>query len=82
MLPVTFYDLTSKVRQPHFLCTLLIKAVAKLWPVSRGKSSSRCKKNMGQMYIGVAIFGNYNLPRLREGRLVTSPPEVGEKPGV
>lgn len=61
-LPITFCDLPSKVMQSHVLYVLLVKAIIKVHPGSRGGLISQCKKSMSEMYVGAAIFGYYNLP--------------------
>ena len=61
-LPITFYDLTSKVMKPHFLHALLVKAVTKIHPGSRRGPTSRRKKSESGMVFSGDIFGNDNLP--------------------
>lgn len=63
-LPITFYDLTSKVMQSHFLYALLVKAIIKVHPGRSRGLISHYKNSMSGMYIGAAIFGNYNPPHL------------------
>ena len=60
--PITFCDLTSKVKQPHFLHTLLVKAVTKVHPGLWGGSTSHYKKSKIGMLFSGAIFRHDNLP--------------------